>query len=309
MDRTPSRGRTRGGALWFLRAQLLSLPWSQLPHVPRRRRLRFAARWLRHAAGCLAFLTDACVKPRERPLRQPSTVAILLSCHRPWNMDPIVRVLLKSACIARVVVCNNNPAWSAARIVSVRDERLVLIDRPALTMPGYRFEVARQHPARSYLAVDDDVFLRLTQIRRLAQRFDEHPGNPCGTQGAVYSGAAGPDALCVSRAREWPFRRGTPQDAAVDLLNGVYMFSSDHLEAYFRKCESLSIADQARFGNGEDIVLSHCGVSRPSRIDVGPRLRCMSSGMPGIALSAGDRDAFFAERWRIFRALRCQRPA
>ncbi len=114
------------------------------------------------------------------------------------------------------------------------------------------------------------------------------------------------DDVCVTRARDWPFRKATPHDATPDILNGVYMFATAHLETYFRLCRSLAIEDQARFGNGEDIVLSHCGASRPRKIEVGRRLRCMSSGMPGIAISMSRRDAFFAERWRIFRALRRQ---
>lgn len=256
--------------------------------------------------GCFAFLVEAYVRRPELTENSRSTVVILLSCHRPWNMDAMTRVLLKSACVDKVIVCNNNPDWSVQRIVRMRHERLVLIDQPILTMPGYRFEIARQHMGRSYLAIDDDIFLRLKQIRRLSHGFAERPENPCGTQGAVFVRNADPEAISVTRAREWPFRKATRQDTVLDILNGVYMFGAEHLETYFRKCRSLSIDDQASFGNGEDIVLSHCGVSRPSKIEVGQRLRCMSSGMPGIAVSMHHRDEFFAERWRIFRALRSQ---
>jgi len=189
-----------------------------------------------------------------------------------------------------------------------KTEKLVLIDRPTLTMPGYRFELARQYAGPSYLAIDDDVLLRVKQIRRLSDEFAERPETPCGTQGAVLIARTRLDEVCVTRARDWPFRRATPHDASPDILNGVYMFAPAHLETYFRQCRLLAIEDQARFGNGEDIVLSHCGAWRPRKIEVGPRLRCMSSGMPGIAISMSRRDAFFAERWRIFRALRSQNP-
>lgn len=294
--------------MWFLWSQLVVLPLRQLPHVARRRWPAFAAVWIRQAISCVSYLAEAYLSRPEPAVSSRSTVAILLSCHRPWNMDLMARVLLKSSCVGKIIVCNNNPDWRVRRIVKVRHEKLVLIDRPTLTMPGYRFELARQYVGPSYLAIDDDVLLRVKQIRRLSDGFAERPESPCGTQGAVLIARTRLDDVCVTRARDWPFRRATPQDATPDILNGVYMFAPAHLETYFRQCQLLAIEDQARFGNGEDIVLSHCGASRPRKIAVGPRLRCMSSGMPGIAISMRRRDAFFAERWRIFRALRSQDP-
>lgn len=295
--------------MWFLWQQLVVLPWRQLRRLPTRRRLQFFLVCLRRSRRCLAFLAEAYLMEPELRSGFAGFVVILLSFNRPWNIDPMARVLLKSTSVEKVIVCNNNPRWRAEKVVRVRHRRLVLMDRCSLTKPGYRFEVARGYSTSSYLAIDDDTFLTRKQIRILLDGFLDAAESPCGTRGSIFTGPDKMNEIVIERTRDWPFRLAGCNDAAVDILNAVYAFGQGHLERYFQLCKILSIRDQASFDNGEDIVMSHCGVSRPRRIEVGPCLRCLSSGMPGIAISATNRLSFFSERWRIFQALRSERVA
>ena len=290
--------------MWFLWQQSVVLPWRQVRRLPYAFRLSFCLLVVRRLFRCLAYLAEGRLARNERRDGSNGFVVILLNFARPWNIDPMVRVFLKSGCVDVVVVCNNNPRWRAEKIAGVRSPRLVLIDRPTATKAGYRFELARMYRGCAYLAVDDDTFLDRRQVRLLLLGFRRSFHSPCGTQGAVYVGSDRVNNERIMRMRDWPFRRASQSDTTLDLLNAVYVFGQDHVERYFELCALLGIRDQASFGNGEDIILSHCGQPRPTKIEVGRRFRCISSGMPGIAVSANDRLAFFDERWRLFCTLR-----
>lgn len=233
---------------------------------------------------------------------EPKLTVILLSYNRVRNMQPIVRGLLRSGVVERIIVSNNNPSYRIGEWISLRDERLELVDQPHKTAPGIRFEFARKAPGSYFLSVDDDVFLTPRQVQRLFQELRANPRMPHGIQGENYVGMNAPPGP-GQKVRRIPWDLGLQRaERETDVLNCVYAFTREHVEEMFRLAGQLG-RDVATLGNGEDILLSCSGQGRPRIHDLGRVLMCLSAHQLGVA-TYRTREHFFQEREELLFSLR-----
>jgi hypothetical protein len=242
---------------------------------------------------------------RTRPLSLeggPKLTVVLLSYKRVRNMQPIVRSLLRADFVERIIVSNNNPEYRIGEWITLRDERLRLVDQPRQTPAGIRFELARSEPGSYFLSIDDDVLLSPHQVKRLFQELLADPRVPHGIQGEEY---LGPQVDSKGRALiSWKpgIRRA---ERETDVINCVYAFTRQHLEEMFRQARALG-QEMATLANGEDVLLSCSGLGRPRIHDLGPVLTCLSSHQVGVA-TWRTRQSFFHEREEMLFALRALR--
>ena len=108
-------------------------------------------------------------------------------------------------------------------------------------------------------------------------------------------------------ATEWPFVHRRHQTGPIDILNGLFAFTKQHVEEYFRLCAALGIEDPRSLMNCDDIVLSFSGSKKPLIHNVGPIWECASALSPGVALHLS-RPGFYEERWRMFSELERIKP-
>lgn len=225
---------------------------------------------------------------------------IVLNHRRPQNVGKIAQYVLRAGFVGRLIVSNNSQAYPMAAHVKVRDPRLVLIDQPEPSGVGVSLELARNYPARYYLRVDDDIFLHPAQLQWVYWNLRHAPSRPHGIFGASFTTAKDPE-------REWPFVHTRHVSTTVDILNGLFAFTAEHLDEYFRLCALVGIDDQRKLMNGEDIVLSFAGTQRPLVHHVGPIWECASEASAGVALHQS-RPKFYEERWRIYSELARIKP-
>jgi MFS transporter, DHA3 family, macrolide efflux protein len=224
----------------------------------------------------------------------PRCCVVVLSYRRPANIDLIVRSALKCRFVDKVVVSNNNPDHRARQLTSAQSARLVLIDQQRLTRQGIRFALAAAHDSELYIAIDDDVFLSPKQLERLFTFLVADPSVPHGIGGEARKTCAEQDLP----PRGYGFVTGVNGDREVDHLTRVYAFTREHLGTALGLFAQLGMQDLARVGNGEDIVLSFSGRSRPRIHRVGKVAQCASFACEGIATFTSHAD-FFAERAQI----------
>jgi hypothetical protein len=89
----------------------------------------------------------------------------------------------------------------------------------------------------------------------------------------------------------------------VDVLIGAFAFTSEHLQRLFDLAAKIGVSDLSRVRNGEDILLSFSGTTRPHIHALKPALFCASEGLPGVALWK-THDHFWDERVRMFEKVR-----
>lgn len=270
---------------WKYGAAPLLHPWRTL----------YVSRYLR-------WQHDARFGPRVGLDGPQKLTIILLAWKRMHNMEPIVRSLLRADFVERIIVSNNNPEYRIADWISLRDERLHLVDQPKATAPGIRFEIARSEPGAYFMSIDDDIFLYPEQVKRLFQALLERPGAVHGTQGERYVGEAGGERIgdqLIHFGWQVNIRQREEQ---VDVLNTVYTFSREHVTRLYERAEQLGI-EVPELANGEDILLSASGTERPWVHDVGPVAECISYCRYGVS-TWRTRRHFFKERTELLLALR-----
>jgi len=225
---------------------------------------------------------------------------IVLNHKRPQNVGQIARYALRCGFVGRMIVSNNSQAYRLADRVRLQDPRLLLIDQPEPAGVGISLEVAREHRSRYYLRVDDDIFLHPAQLQWLYWSLRMSAQRPHGIFGAAFAPDKDP-------AQEWPFVHRRNVTAPIAILNGLFAFTREHLDEYFRLCGLLGITNQRTLMNGEDIVLSFSGSQPPMVHNIGAVWECASEAKPGVALHQS-RPRFYEERWKIYSALQGLKP-
>lgn len=225
---------------------------------------------------------------------------IVLNHKRPENVAQIARYVLRGGFVGRLIISNNSQDYRIEKYVKAKDSRLVLIDQAQPSGVGISFELAQQFDARYYLRVDDDIFLHPAQLQWIYWNLRRSADRPHGIFGAALSRDKAPD-------QAWPFVHRRNMDSTVEILNGLFAFTREHLTEYLRLCALLGITDQKTFMNGEDVVLSFSGHRKPLIHNVGPIWECASASTPGVALHQS-RPRFYEERWRIFSELERIKP-
>lgn len=223
-------------------------------------------------------------------------VVILLSHNRPQNLHLLVRAALKNDFIEKVIVSNSNFNVRISEWIKCNDPRLKLIDETKDTQPGVRFCLAQEEDSRYYLAIDDDVFLTPVQYRKLFNHLIEEVSIPHGVIGHIYK----PGTKSTNGS---PFYHISSVNTKVDVLIGVYAFTRDHLKNLLALCDNLDMGPLHLLRNGEDILLSVSGKSKPKIHEVGRLWQCKSAGIPGVALWKTHRN-FWEERIQIIERAR-----
>lgn len=244
----------------------------------------------RHHSASSAPLVGSAIPEDEK------LTVIVLNHKRPQNVGQIARYALRSGFVGRMIVSNNSQAYRMADYVTVHDPRLLLIDQPEPSGVGISLEIAQEHRSRYYLRVDDDIFLHPAQLQWIYWQLRTQADRPHGIFGAAFDPAKDP-------AQEWPFVYRRHVSAPIEILNGLFAFTREHLVEYFRLCSLLGISNQRTLMNGEDIVLSFSGSQRPMVHNIGPVWECASEAKPGVALHQS-RPRFYEERWKIYSTLR-----
>ena len=174
-----------------------------------------------------------------------------------------------------MIVSNNNPdvdltAWLPAR------PRVELLQQPRHARSGLRFLIAARTDADHFVSVDDDLFVTAEQIDRLLAHLADEPGVPHG-------GPWGQRLVRMPNGRiAW--RGPLYPDQRVDVLNRMYAFTREHARRFVALAARLGEPDPATMGPIDDVVLSHCGATRPLAHDLGPWEDCPSSHDADIAI-------------------------
>src|SRR5262245_38708224 len=230
------------------------------------------------------------------PIRGKTCVAVLLSHNRPQNMSLLVEGALGNRFVTKVIVSNSNPKVKIRDWVPSKDPRLVIIDETTPTQPGHRLVLAKQTGAEYILSIDDDIFLAPREWKSLFEFLLADEQCPHGIVGDLYC----PE---MEGSNGLLFDHVSGRDMEVDVLTGVYAFTSAHLSRVFELASMIGVSDLSQLRNGEDILLSFSGKTRPHIHAVKPALLCSSGCLPGVALWKSD-DGFWGERIRIFKEAR-----
>lgn len=225
---------------------------------------------------------------------------IVLNHKRPENVGQIAQYVLRAGFVGKLIISNNSQEYPIQKYIKVKDPRLVLLNQTEPSGVGISFELAREHHSRYYLRVDDDIFLHPTQLQWIYWNLRQSADRPHGIFGAAFSSDKNPE-------QEWPFVHRRNAFTTVEILNGLFAFTREHLEEYFRLCALVGITDQKSLMNGEDIVLSFSGNKKPLIHNIGPIWECASEASPGVALHQS-RPRFYEERWKIYSELEKIKP-
>ena len=233
---------------------------------------------------------------RAASIREKTCVAVLLTHNRPQNMWLLVKAALGNRFVTRVIVSNSNPQVKIRDWVASTDSRLTLVDETTPTQPGHRFVLARQTGAEYVLSIDDDIFLTPGQWKKFFEFLLSDERCPHGIIGQDFHPG-------TTSSNGSPFHHITGRDTDVDVLIGAFAFTNEHLKRVFDLAAKIGVSDLSQVRNGEDILLSFSGTTRPHIHPLKPALFCASAGLPGVALWK-THDHFWDERIRVFQKAR-----
>jgi hypothetical protein len=229
----------------------------------------------------------------EKPAaRDRDFTAIILSYTRPQNIAPLVGMLLRAPSIRNVIISNNNPDLKIGDWLRIESPRVSVVNQDRARACPIRYQIAQQHDSQHFIAIDDDVFLRPSQIETLCTALCADPSRPWGIHGTLYDDSSGKMHYNIRR----------PGD--VDILNQVYAFTSEHVRRFFELANALGFGpayEAWERSNWDDMVISHSGVSRPCICDAGPVTECPTGAEQGIAVWR--EEGFFAGRLSLFQRL------
>jgi len=244
----------------------------------------------KHKSAMTAPIVGRDIKQNEK------LTVIILNHKRPENVSLIAQLILQSGFVGKLIISNNSQDYPIENYIKIKDPRLTLINQEKPSGVGIRFVLAQQFPSAYYICIDDDIFLHPTQLQWIYSNLRQFPEHTHGIYGAKITSDKDPK-------NAWPFIFQTNKTITIDILNGLFSFTQEHLDEYFRLCSLLGISDHKSIMNGEDIILSFSGIKKPLIHHIGPIWECTSAASPGIALHA-TRPNFYAERWRIFSKLK-----
>ena len=225
-------------------------------------------------------------------LNNDASVTVILSSfneQRMQNIELIIQSFLKCRFINKIIVTNNNPTINIHDWVTIQDPRIQLINQSFRRPAGYRWFLAKEEPAKYFLAVDDDLFLFPEQLRKLVYQLTHHPEVPHGLCGSIYKPS---EATNLNKLPASYFRQ---QEMEVDVLHEVYAVTTAHVETYFEYFNKLkaqhglssdiffSSGDTVMLAVGDDILISHGGVGRPRIHNFGALLCCPTALAKDVA--------------------------
>lgn len=249
-----------------------------------RRRLHWRQRFLRWA-----------LRARFRPEARgdgPFT-AVLLSYRRPQNIDLLLRVLLRTRAVGRVLLSNNNPEVPIRDWITVASPRLVVIEQKEPTGPASRLFLARDAGGSHFLLLDDDLFVYPEILDRLCAALLLDPSVPRGLIGQEWD------------AEKAALRSGVGGfDGELDVLNRVYALTAAQLHRAIALLGETPASDPREIV-WEDLLLSFSGEGRPRCVRAGNWLDCPTADERGVSVMS--RPGFRDRRLAVFLRLRALR--
>jgi hypothetical protein len=233
----------------------------------------------------------------ELPSRDRDCTAIILCYKRPQNIAPLVGMLLEAPSIQHVIVSNNNPNLKMADWFSNTSSRVTVIEQGSSCASPLRYRIALEQDSPLFVAIDDDVFLRPSQIETLCQTLRAHPSSPCGITGSVYD----------ERTSLMQYNIRRPGD--VDIIHQAYAFTPLHVRRFFDLATALGFGpthEAWQSTTWDDIVISHSGLSKPRVADIGAFTECPTGAEPSVA--AWRTDGFLPFRMSLFQRLQTLQP-
>lgn len=224
--------------------------------------------------------------------KSKKAVAVLLSYKRPQNMQWITKSLLTTNFISRVIVSNNNPDLRMEDWFDYSDDRVELLNQKVRRRAGYRFEIAKDLNDQYFIFIDDDLFLKPSQLSTLFDALLSNPSVPHGVWGQRF----------INNNNELSWEDGVRNiNGELDVINRSYFLTRKHVENFIKLMNSLGIHQVTDLKFGDDMILSFSGDGRPICHDVGNLLDCISKDKDGIAI--WKENEFFSYRSEMFKKL------
>ena len=225
-------------------------------------------------------------------MTSPSFATIILNYNRPGNIARIVAAVHEAAPEHPIFLLDQAPTDALRFWVELPWDRL-WYRRPLTNgRAGARIALAASLPFDHYLAIDDDVFLTPEQIRSLIAL---HLGEPERAHGVV-------GQRLERQGQGVRVTKGlVSQDAAVSILNMVYLFSRRQAQRAMENAAGIGFSQWSDVRYGDDILLSCAADKQPLCHDVGMIEICPSWNDSSIAVCReGD---FFSTRAEMIKAL------
>ena len=209
------------------------------------------------------------------PLSAPKAAAVLLSYKRPKNLPWISRSLLKNDFVSRVIVSNNNPEMRMEDWFDFSDPRLEIVNQDVRRRAGYRYEIAKDLTEDYFIFIDDDIFLRPSQIATLYKALLENPASAHGVWGQrFYKDGDG-----------FSWKSGVSNfEGELDVINRAYFLTRHHARNFLQLLHKLEIERVVDLKFGDDMILSFSGKNRPMCHDVGFLIDCPSKDADDVAI-------------------------
>ena len=206
--------------------------------------------------------------------RLEKITVILLNHKRPWNMEMIVRSLLKCTFVEKIILCNNGAEEPVCPQHS--NPRIQIITLPYNGKPIHRFVLAQQESSDFFLFIDDDIFLSPKQIKNVFFSLIKDPSHVHGVCGER-----------ISPEKFEHYLHGC--DMELSILSRVYACGREHIARFFTLVGMLGQEHLAIAPFRDDILLSMSGREKPLCHDIGSLLSCPSCAKKGIAVFRDDR--------------------
>ncbi len=244
------------------------------------------ATWSEHCRQLRAifrFQRDIVRRGLPRENERGDVTAIILNYKRPQNVELIVRALLLTPSVKRVIVSNNDHKCDLSRWIECRHPKIEIIEKPTITSGIQRHVVARKSGEELFLMVDDDLFLSPEQYEIICQGMKADRSRPHG----MFGECVRPDGS---------FEHALRGDQTVDVFNRVYACTRTQNERFWQLAALLESfgSDAYRRNTWQDLVLSFSGEHRPLLHEIGPYLDCPTQGNATVA--AWRRQGFFDDR-------------
>ncbi|MEE1676086.1 hypothetical protein SNR37_001413 [Agarivorans aestuarii] len=203
-----------------------------------------------------------------------SVCAVLLSYKRPQNMDKIIRRILDSKYIDKIVLSNNNPEVCIEEWLNLDDYEVEIINQPIPTLYTMRWQVASEQQHDFFFCPDDDLYLTGSQIDQLIEELFANPSVPHGVVGQLKCYRNGQPFLDSDVGRV---------NCEIDILNRTYFFTKQQVLRTLELAKELGYEDINSTRFMDDVLLSFSGDSRPIIHHVGDLDSCETSVQKGVA--------------------------
>lgn len=196
---------------------------------------------------------------------------ILLSYKRIKNIEPIVKAALKCSFISKIIVSNNNPdEYNLNDWMKFDDSRVVLINQKKREGFGNRWDMAINESEENFILIDDDIFIKPSQLLVLFDKLIADKSIPHGLAGSI-------------NFKQFVDKK----DMEVETLHQIYAVTREHITKYFEYKNLLeqipSLKNISIVNSADDILISNSGISNAKIHDAGFILRCPTSHNADIA--------------------------